>query len=263
MKLSIITINRNNAEGLRKTIESVVAQTFTDFEYIVIDGASTDESVKVIKQYEDKITYWVSEPDNGIYNAMNKGIVKAHGEYLQFLNSGDYYADKNVVKNVQSYLDKDIVYGGIICVDKNMEKVRLSLYNKQEPSLLDFYDSFFLHPSSFIRRGLFDVVGPYDENLSIVADWKWFLQAIVIKNVQIKYFDVDVVCFDMNGVSSVSSLIEIQERSKVLHDLIPHRILVDYQKWSTTIRLIQDIQKRRILNFFYKVLIWFSKKIMR
>ena len=89
MKLSIITINRNNAAGLRRTIESVVSQTYTEFEYIIIDGASTDESVDVIKEYADKITFWVSEPDNGIYNAMNKGILKAKGEYLLFLNSGD------------------------------------------------------------------------------------------------------------------------------------------------------------------------------
>lgn len=79
MKLSIITINRNNAAGLRRTIESVVSQTYTDFEYIIIDGASTDGSVEVIKEYSDKITYWVSEPDTGIYNAMNKGILKAQG----------------------------------------------------------------------------------------------------------------------------------------------------------------------------------------
>jgi len=84
MKLSIITVNLNNAAGLQKTIESVITQTFTDYEYIIIDGGSTDGSVDVIKQHADKITYWVSEPDKGIYNAMNKGILQAKGEYCLF-----------------------------------------------------------------------------------------------------------------------------------------------------------------------------------
>ena len=89
MRLSIITINYNNREGLRKTIESVVNQTYRNFEYIIIDGGSTDGSVEVVKEYADRISYWVSEPDNGIYNAMNKGVLAANGKYIQFLNSGD------------------------------------------------------------------------------------------------------------------------------------------------------------------------------
>ena len=115
-KLSIITINRNNAAGLRKTIESVVSQTYTDFEYIIIDGASTDGSVEVIKEYAEATLpcgeglgerlYWVSEPDKGIYNAMNKGILKAQGEYLLFLNSGDWLVDKDVIK---SFIDLNII----------------------------------------------------------------------------------------------------------------------------------------------------------
>ena len=87
MKLSIITINLNNAAGLRKTIQSVVNQTYIDFEYIIIDGFSSDGSIEVIKEYADRINYWVSEPDRGIYNAMNKGILKTSGEYIHFLNS--------------------------------------------------------------------------------------------------------------------------------------------------------------------------------
>ena len=99
-QLSIITINYNNLAGLQKTFESVFNQTFQDFEYIVIDGGSTDGSKELIEQYHDKIDYWVSEPDSGIYNAMNKGIVRANGEYLQFLNSGDSLLGENILKNV-------------------------------------------------------------------------------------------------------------------------------------------------------------------
>ena len=98
MKLSIITINRNNAKGLEKTIQSVASQTFKDFEYVIIDGASTDDSVDVIKKYEASFAYlkWVSEPDKGIYNAMNKGICRSSGEYVMILNSGDIIATKSV-----------------------------------------------------------------------------------------------------------------------------------------------------------------------
>ena len=108
MKLSVITINYNNRDGLRKTIESVVNQTCRDFEYIIIDGGSTDGSVDVIKQYADRIDYWVSEPDKGIYHAMNKGIAVAHGEYLNFMNSGDCFYESTVVENVLQL--KDMVY---------------------------------------------------------------------------------------------------------------------------------------------------------
>ena len=98
MKYSIITVNYNNKEGLRKTIESVISQTFRDFEYIVIDGGSSDGSAELLKEYSDKITYWVSEPDKGIYNGMNKGIAKATGDYLNFMNSGDCFYDQQVLK---------------------------------------------------------------------------------------------------------------------------------------------------------------------
>ena len=115
--LTIITINLNNSIGLRKTIESVISQTYNDFEYLIIDGGSIDGSVDVIKEYADRISYWFSEPDKGIYNAMNKGILKAKGQYLQFLNSGDYLVNKNVIENVFHELpDCDLLYGNIITV---------------------------------------------------------------------------------------------------------------------------------------------------
>ena len=261
MKLTIITINRNNAIGLRKTIESVQMQVFTDYEYIVVDGASTDDSIEIIKQYSDSISYWISEPDNGIYNAMNKGILMASGEYVQFLNSGDCFVDEYVLQKVINYLQCDIVYGDLIYVNGDVKLRYMSLYNTKEPSLMDFYDGFFLHPSSFIRKNIFDKVGLYDETLSIVADWKWFLQAIVLENVEIRYCNVNVVLFDSNGISSRSSCLEIEERKKVLADIIPHRILVDYNEWNKTVRQIQKIQGERKLNFLYKILIWLSKRI--
>ena len=110
--ISIITINLNNKDGLKRTIESVINQTkFDIIEYIIIDGGSTDGSVDLIKQYQDKISYWVSEKDTGIYNAMNKGIDASTGEYSLYLNSGDYLYTNDVIEKIMDKLDKDIVYG--------------------------------------------------------------------------------------------------------------------------------------------------------
>lgn len=115
MKLSIITINLNNLEGLKKTFESVFNQTFTDYEWIVIDGGSTDGSREFIEAHQDSFSYWSSEPDRGIYNAMNKGILQANGEYLSFLNSGDYYADSETLANVFcTNHEADILFGYMI-----------------------------------------------------------------------------------------------------------------------------------------------------
>ena len=115
MTLSIITINYNNRDGLRKTIESVIAQSCKDFEFIIIDGASTDGGVDVLKEYDRHIDYWSSTPDNGVYNAMNKGVKIARGRYCIFMNSGDTFHDEDVIKNAIGQLQEDgadVVTGG-------------------------------------------------------------------------------------------------------------------------------------------------------
>ena len=114
VKLSIITVNLNNLEGLKRTYESVVCQTFTDYEWIVIDGGSTDGSREFIEQHQDKFAYWCSEPDKGIYNAMNKGIMRAKGEYLNFMNSGDCFASNDtLIRVLVDERNEDIIYGYI------------------------------------------------------------------------------------------------------------------------------------------------------
>lgn len=173
MKISIITINYNNKNGVEKTISSVVSQTYKDIQYIIIDGASTDGSVEVIKKYHENIDYWISEPDRGIYNAMNKGILKATGDYVLFLNSGDYLISSDIIDDISHELDsnEDIVFGllktypsGII----GYTDIHLPL------TLLDFFKSSPIpHPASFIKRELFQKIN-YDESLKIVADWSFF-----------------------------------------------------------------------------------------
>ena len=175
MKLSIITINYNNLEGLKRTYDSVVSQTCQDFEWIIIDGGSTDGSREFIEERQDKFAYWCSEPDKGIYNAMNKGIAKATGEYLQFLNSGDNLVDDKVIEEFLTLdWNEDIISGDII-VDNDETDVR---YNPDD-DVLDI-DTMrrgcIYHPSSYIKKELFDNYGLYDEKLRIVSDWKFFLE---------------------------------------------------------------------------------------
>ena len=155
MRLSIITINRNNAAGLEKTMRSVAAQTFKEFEYIVIDGASTDESVEVIKRHEAEFSHlkWVSEPDSGIYNAMNKGLRMASGEYVQILNSADGLAADNVTEKMLHALDEkgkpSILYGNMIKCFPDGRKMVDKCFAGQEITIESRPG---LHPSRLVRE---------------------------------------------------------------------------------------------------------------
>ena len=257
MKLSIITINYNNASGLSKTIESVVLQNSVNFEYIVIDGGSTDGSVGIIKQYAEKITYWVSEPDNGIYHAMNKGIRIAKGEYCQFLNSGDWLADSQVVENMlKANSDSDILIGNIISTNLN-GKVR---YHRSNPdiSFFTFYRSTIFHTSAYIRRSLFDKFGLYDETLKIVSDWKWYLIVAGLHKADINFVNINVCYFDTTGISSSSKKLDIAERRRVLEELIPSPILSDYDKFTTDIDRMTRLKKYRALYFIF----WLIERVL-
>lgn len=151
-KISIITINYNNLEGLKRTIESVVNQTWQEFEYLIIDGGSTDGSVEYIESKSEHVDYWVSEPDKGVYHAMNKGIAKSSGEYLLFLNSGDHFYNKKVLaQNCQEIKDSSIIYFDLQVVEEQ------KMFIKEYPSVLSF--SYFLndtlpHPATFIKKKL-------------------------------------------------------------------------------------------------------------
>lgn len=174
--VDIITINLNNKKGLENTIKSVVNQTFFDkVNHIVIDGGSTDGSKEIIERYKDKLFYYVTEPDNGIYNAMNKGIRASVSDYLLFLNSGDYLSENNVLERVFPYLDgTDFIYGNEWKVNERWK----GAYEAKYPDKLD--ESFFRrtslpHQSTFIKRELLE--NGYDENYKIISDWKWFIEA--------------------------------------------------------------------------------------
>ena len=217
MKLSIITINFNNKAGLQKTINSVITQTFKDFEWIIIDGGSTDGSKELIEQYSRYITYWVSEPDNGIYHAMNKGILQAKGGYLQFLNSGDELYSATILNELfELDLYGDIVYGNVI-YKKNDKKLKLKKYN--EPLSLSYFISIktINHQASFIKRSLFKEK-LYNEHFRIVSDWEfWILQ--IINGRIFQYIDKTFVFFDYTGLTSKTSELQKEENQQVINNL--------------------------------------------
>jgi len=215
-KVSVITINYNNAGGLEKTIKSVIAQTFFDFEFILIDGNSSDNSVEVIKKYSDKINYWISEKDNGIYNAQNKGISAAKGEYCLFLNSGDTLVNDTVLKTIFfNHASADIIYGNMQTINEqqSIQHLKMPAAIGQKQLLRDTL----WHPVSFIKRELFLKYGNYNEAFKIVADYEFFVRVIIAKKVTLKYVPVEVSVFDTSGLSSDANKKNqlIAERKKV------------------------------------------------
>ena len=264
MRLSIITINRNNAAGLETTLRSVLSQTFKEFEYIVIDGASTDGSVEVIKKYETQFAHlkWVSEPDKGIYNAMNKGIRMASGEYIQILNSADCLASPDVTEKMLATLEKtgnpSILYGNMVKCFPDGWKMVDKCFAGQEITMLGMYYGSLNHDPTYICRDLFDKYGYYDESLRIVSDWKWFLQAIVIGGEKPRYVDETVNLFDMTGVSETNKELDKAERKQVLEQLFPKTILKDYDQFAFPIGQIKRLQRH---PWAYKI-VWFIERFL-
>lgn len=250
MILTIITINYNNAAGLEKTMQSVLAQTFMDFEYIVVDGGSTDGSTDVIKRFEKGFgerLHWTSEPDKGIYNAMNKGIVKACGDYLEFLNSGDCLVDDNVVERMVGELKKQgcpsILYGNMLKSMPDGRILRDRCFAGEDITLQGMYHGCLNHSPAYIGRSLFEKYGLYDETLRICSDWKWYVMSIVLGEERPVYVDMDVTLFDMTGISETNKGLLESERSSLLKQMIPAGILADYDKWYSSVDMVKRLMK--------------------
>jgi glycosyltransferase involved in cell wall biosynthesis len=241
-RLSIITINRNNAPGLAKTIKSVIGQSFRDFEYLVIDGDSTDESVEIIKGTEKDLAYWISEPDTGIYNAMNKGIVKAKGEYCYFLNSGDRLFDEHSLSKLFAYPCKeDIIYW-----NTTFERTNRPHEIKTFPAELTF--NFFFHntlghQASIIKKSLLTSLGMYDEKIKYSADWIFYIRAIVGAGCSYKYLDINISVFNTEGFSGQGE--SLQEIYREKEDFYRNHYPFFYEDY----KLLNKITQSRAVKF--------------
>lgn len=261
MKYSIITVNYNNKEGLRKTIESVIHQTFNDYEYIVIDGGSNDGSADILRKYDQDITYWVSEKDNGIYNAMNKGIAKATGDYLNFMNSGDCFYAPDVLEKVSRYnYDTDFIVGKDFHFDEHTQQGHISI-QPPRTTMIHFFVATLDHQSSFIKRSLFDK-SPYDESYRLVSDWIFFTEKIVKENKQVQFIP-DIICRrEEGGLSEQQRERNRQEIDAYLHQFLPYGIYEDYSTLAkldktSLYRLFKICDKnkmRKILIIMIKVI---------
>jgi glycosyltransferase involved in cell wall biosynthesis len=223
MKLSIITVNLNDKTGLEKTVKSVISQSFTDYEFIVIDGKSTDGSVDIIRQYGDKISYSVSEKDSGIYNAMNKGIRQAKGEYLYFLNSGDaLYADDVLDKIFESDPHEPFICGNFYMEAGGKPEEDKSYKDRDwRFAIYDLFAGFLCHQAFFIHRSNFDKYGLYSEELKVMSDWKLFFRGIALDHLPVRYADVFIVVYNMEGFSTqVGGEIIYKEKLQVCNELL-------------------------------------------
>lgn len=228
-KVSIITITYNNLDGLKKTRESIISQTYGDYEWIVIDGGSTDGTKEFLQEHADEMSYWCSEKDKGVYNAQNKGTSQASGDYCIYMNAGDTFYDKEVLEKVFSEVhEEDILYGDWAQVFPDGKKRYI------EPSDSVDYAFFFVdnicHQAMFIKTSLLKE-SPYDETYRLYADWaKW--TEFAYKGKTFKYIHQRICYFMMDGMSAENEENNEKERKRVIEECYPGSLKSMMLKWK-------------------------------
>lgn len=262
-KISIITVNFNNLSGLKKTIQSVKKQSYTNYEYIIIDGGSTDGSKEYIETEQDIISYWVSEKDNGIYDGMNKGITHATGEYLLFLNSGDYFVSSDTlfkVFNSHNYIE-DLIIGRQYYINN---KGRISTCHKIKKEDLNdtyFWSNTLPHQATFIKKDLFFQIGKYEQNYKIIADWVFWYKSIIKGHASYKISNTFISYMEQEGISS-----NIQNcRNEMIYFLLKEKNQLNYNDWTNIINIAHDaytykrLTRNKISKFLSKIILYLNK----
>jgi len=252
MKLSIVTINYNNINGLQRTFDSISQQSFTDFEWIVIDGGSTDGSRELIEKNASRIAYWVSEPDKGIYNAINKGLSHAKGDYIQILNSGDWlYEPTTLQKLFSREYEGDILYGDAICLYS--DGTRLDKKYPETVSLNYFKHDVINHQATFFRREVFDG-HPYNEKYLIAGDWAYCFEA-VCRGLRFQHIPQTIVYYDNSGISAQWSERQKKEREEIMDTCIPPNLKPDMD----VIDELNSLRKRKSTSMLLSFSLRFCK----
>lgn len=262
MRYSVITINYNNKDGLRRTIESVISQTTSDFEYIIIDGGSTDGSIDVIKEYVDNITFWISEPDKGIYHAMNKGTSHAIGDYLIYMNSGDCFHSPTSLRAANNYTE-DIICGKIL---RGPSTIPCG-HNKSSITMVDLIRDTLPHQAMFIKRNLLER-HPYDEKYKIYSDGKFAIESIIFDNCTFRNIEAIIADYDINGISANFNKKWNEEKEDILKEFLPPRIIADYYRLAPVddelltqaIELTKTVTARKIVKGVSKFILWLINK---
>lgn len=254
-KLSIITINYNDAEGLQMTIQSVLEQSFTDFEYIIIDGGSTDDSVTVIKEYKDNIAHWVSESDNGVFHAQNKGIAKAKGEYLFFLNSGDKLTSETALNDFISHpnFKGDVIYG-----DYQFDEGQKVYPDSLSPFY--FMKSSLPHQSTLFHRRVFESLGGYDENFKIAADRAFYLQCYLSEQFKFQHIHYLLTHFDLSGISNNPEYLQLKkEEDELLFKQYFGVYYDDLKSLAKSHKYLAEVQRKSAKGIWKRIKKRFSK----
>ncbi len=222
-KVSVITVCYNAEEFIENAINSVLNQIYENIEYIIIDGASTDNTVPIITKYKSRIGFFLSEPDSGMYEAMNKGIKAATGDILYFLNSDDVFYDKYVIENVvkmfKKNIDADLIYGPIIIKDPITNESFMKPHNYITKSFF-IYDCI-CQQGIFYKTDIFKKCGHFDTTYKIVGDYEWILRAFYKYNVKRQYYGNIITIFRNGGMSNSDEFSNI-------HDIERQRVMKDY-----------------------------------
>lgn len=206
MKVSIITVCYNSAKTLERTIQSVMGQDYPEIEYIVVDGASKDGTLEIIQKYQSTLSKWISEPDRGMYDAMNKGIAMASGDVIGILNSDDVYMNNHVVSDLISQMQKDhadVVFADLILVDENQPEKILRYYDSGQ-----FHPDRFrfgwmpAHPTVFVKRAIYDAVGKFATDYQIAADYEMLIRILAVHKASYSYLPRPVVRMRTGGAST-------------------------------------------------------------
>ena len=202
--ITIVTVCYNAGDKLEKTIQSVVTQTYPFIEYIIIDGASTDNTFDIATKYNKEIALFITEKDNGIYDAMNKGIKLATGSLVIFLNAGDYFVSKDVIDIYLSKInvrDADLFYGRIVWNDAVNKELILSDHNNTKFQK-DLMNSNFPHPATLYKKEIFNKVGFFNLTYRILSDYEWNVRALIVEKIKFQYINTIVTVFFVDGVSN-------------------------------------------------------------
>lgn len=263
MFLSIITINLNNAIGLQKTMESVFEQTNHDYEWIVIDGGSTDGSVSLLECHRDRIQFWKSEPDGGIYSAMNKGIRASKGEYLLFLNSGDCFANKGVVDCFHNqHHSTDFVVGRSITEGDDLSvSTNRVLVSSLEETIFRLCVSAFLHQATFIRRNTFQKYGLYREDKKLASDWFFSVNALIKGSASVSNLPILVAVCEKDGISSRMHQELYKERQDLINENPGFAVLFNFYRDNRDI--VAALKDSRSVFFLFRVYYFFYRKLKR
>lgn len=256
MRISVITATYNSGKTLRNTIESILSQTYTNIEYIIVDGLSKDNTLDIIKEYEPKFKgkmHWISEKDKGLYDAMNKGINMATGDIIGILNSDDFYTSNSILEQVAQTLSDqsiDAVYGDIHFVkDPDLTKC-IRYYSSKGFSRWQMRLGFMpAHPSFYCRKKIYDKYGGFDCSFKVAADFEHLLRLIFVNKITTKYIPTDFVTMRTGGVSTSG----IASHKQILHD---H--LKAYRKNNVTSNIILES-----IRYFYKIVEIFAQKIKK